>query len=423
MDFHIITMGCKINQYESQAISESLQGRGHVHVTSSCHARTIIINSCAVTARAVRDLKKLCRQTCRINPNAEIIVTGCAAQIFAKEISRLDQVSMVIPQNKKRILLNGLNLSPTKNEDIPEYRISDYSRARPVVKVQDGCTHRCTFCIVPLTRGDSVSRPPQIVLNEIIRLLNKGFREIVLGGINLRLYGRDLSPEMDFWDLVQYVHQNINFSIHPDFRLRLSSLEPSELNSKAIDTLAACQRICPHLHVSLQSGSNTVLEKMNRDHYDPMHLPDFIHGLKKVWPVFALGADIMVGFPGETEKNFQQTVSLVNTLPLTYAHVFPFSPRPGTQAVRFTGQVKDDEKKLRSKKIHTLIMNKNQAFLQHLSTQKKLDLIMETETKGMSEYYVQCCLTRPEAINAGHRIRVRPLRVKGSELIAEALSQ
>ncbi len=423
MNFHIITLGCKINQYESQAISESLQDIGHVHVASSCHAGTIIINSCAVTARAVRDLKKICRQTCRLNPNAKIIITGCAAQIFENEISRLDQVHMVVPQNNKRTLLNGLDHSLAENKDMPEYRISDYSRARPVVKVQDGCTHRCTFCIVPLTRGDSISRPPQVIIDEIIRLLSKGFREIVLGGINLRLYGRDFSPEMDFWDLVQLLHQNIHLSIFSDFRLRLSSLEPSELNSKAIDTLASCQKICPHLHISLQSGSRTVLEKMNRGHYNPLHLSDFINRLKYVWPRFALGADIMVGFPGETTKDFQLTESLVKTLPLTYAHVFPFSPRPGTPAARFSRQVKDIEKKNRSSTILTLIQNKKQIFLQQLITEKELSLIMETDTKGMSEYYVQCCLTRPAKVPVGHKIRVRPLEIQGNKLIAEALSQ
>lgn len=419
MKFHIITLGCKINQYESQAIAESLSARGFTYTSSPEQARTIIINSCAVTSRAVRDLKKMCRKTGRSNPRARIIITGCAAQVLGKELSLLKEVHKVVPQQEKKSLLTGLDPLPETEQDNPDFFISDYFRSRAVVKVQDGCTHRCTYCIVPLTRGKSVSRSPEIILEEISRLLTRGFNEITLGGINLRLYGRDLSPGMDFWDLINFLQTNIPFEMSPGLRIRLSSLEPSELNNKALETIAASSMLCPHLHISLQSGSTEVLEKMNRGHYNPQELINFSRRLKHIWPVFAMGADILAGFPGESEENFQKTTELVQNLPLSYAHIFPYSARPDTPAASFPDQIRDHEKKSRTRKLSALIQRKKQIFLHRLRTLEKLNLIMETETKGMSEYYVECALKQPVSIRPKQMIQARPLYIRDNKLIVE----
>ncbi len=419
MKFHIITLGCKINQYESQAIAESLSARGFTYISSPEQAGTIIINSCAVTSRAVRDLKKICRKTGRANPRARIIITGCAAQVLENELSLLKEVNKVIPQQEKRALLTGLDPLAEDALDSPDFFISDYFRSRAVIKVQDGCTHRCTYCIVPLTRGKSVSRPPEIILEEITRLLTRGFNEITLGGINLRLYGRDLNPGMDFWDLIKFLQTNIPFESRPGLRIRLSSLEPSELNDKALETIAASSMLCPHLHISLQSGSPAVLEKMNRSHYNPLDLMDFSRKLKHIWPVFAMGADILAGFPEETEENFQKTTELVQDLPLSYAHVFPYSPRPDTPAASFADQVKDQEKKSRTRKLSALIQRKKQFFLHRLSNLERLNLVMENETKGMSEYYVECVLNQPVSARSKQLIQAKPLYVRDNKLIVE----
>jgi threonylcarbamoyladenosine tRNA methylthiotransferase MtaB len=419
MRFHIITLGCKINQYESQAIAESLEKRGFKPAADPALAQSIIINSCAVTSRAVRDLKKTCRQISRSNPDARIIMTGCAAQVLEKELSQLTEVHMVIPQKNKKALMNGLSQPPGTLKDISDYHISDYSRARAVVKVQDGCTHKCTFCIVPLARGDSASRPPGVVLDEISRLIDKGFSEIILGGINLRLYGRDLSPSMDFWDLVNFLGKKLYALPAGKLRIRLSSLEPSELNTKAIETLAGTPMICPHLHISLQSGSPSILKRMNRGHYNPIDLLSFSRKLKKIWPLYSMGADILAGFPGETAIDFEQTRELVHKLPLSYAHVFPYSRRPGTPAADFENQVREEEKKNRTKELRYLAEKKKQDFLHRLTREKKLDMIMETSTKGMSQYYMDCRLKKRASFSPRQLIQVIPLGVEAGSLIVE----
>jgi threonylcarbamoyladenosine tRNA methylthiotransferase MtaB len=417
MSFFIITLGCKINQYESQAISESLQARGMRKVSRPALAREIIINSCAVTSRAVRDLKKTCRQAARLSPGARIIVTGCAAQVLEEELSGLKEVHKVIPQKDKLRLPGILMPAQGRTEDAADYSISDYFRARAVVKVQDGCSHRCTYCIVPLTRGKSRSRPPAMILDEILRLLDRGFREITLGGINLRLFGRDLNPEMDFWDLLVYLEQRLQTFAYDNFRIRLSSLEPSELGNKALETIAGSGLICPHLHISLQSGSRSVLGKMNRGHYHPRDLTNFSRNLDKIWALYSMGADILVGFPGESSQDFEETIELVQNLPLSYAHIFPYSPRPGTPAAGFSGQIPEQEKKSRAGMLKSLIHSRKQEFMQRAAREDKLDIVMETRTRGMSEYYVECLLEKNFSRRPGQMIQARPLRVENEKLI------
>lgn len=421
MNFHIITMGCKINQYETQAITESLVRNGYLFLPEPDSAQNIIINSCAVTSRAVRDLKKTCRRIGRICPQSRIIITGCAGQVLEEELNSMDQVHSVIPQDKKRSLLSGLSLSSQDNSIVPDYYISDYFRARAVVKVQDGCNHRCSYCIVPQTRGNPVSRPKEIILEEVLRLLNNNFSEVILGGINLRLYGQDLSESIDFWDLINYLRSRLPDPVQNGFRLRLSSLEPSELKTKALDTLAKDQLICPHLHISLQSGSTEILRKMNRSHYTPDDLLDFTRQLKSIWQIFALGADILIGFPGETSSDFQKTRELAHELPLTYAHVFPYSPRPGTPAARFKEQINQKEKKIRSAELSTVIQDKKTDFLMKLCRLRELELSMETSLRGMSQYYVECQVKNSHKLKPKQLIKVKPLLVDQNKLIVQPL--
>lgn len=421
MNFHIITLGCKINQYETQAITESLVRNGYSLLTEPDSAENIIINSCAVTSRAVRDLKKICRRLGRICPQSRIIITGCAAQVLEQELTSMNEVHSVIPQSKKTSLLSGLDLNSSSNSAGSDFYISDYFRARAVVKVQDGCNHRCSYCIVPQTRGNPVSRPKEVILKEIMGLLDKNFSEIILGGINLRLYGQDLSEPIDFWDLINYLRSHLPSPVQNLFRLRLSSLEPSELNTKALDTLSRDQLICPHLHISLQSGSSEILRKMNRSHYSPNDLLDFSKQLKSVWQVFAVGADILVGFPGETSADFQKTRELVHELPLTYAHVFPYSPRPGTPAARFKGQINQKEKKYRSAELDAVIQDKKTDFIMKLCKLNELELSMETPFKGMSQYYVECRVKNSQKLKPRQMIKVKPLLVDQNKLIVQAI--
>jgi MiaB/RimO family radical SAM methylthiotransferase len=408
-----ITLGCKINQYETQSLIEARELDGWVYQNEPADCQAIIINSCAVTARAVRDTRKAARQAAAANPEAEIIVTGCAVQAFEAEFSSMPEVSRAVLQ-KDKFTLSREN----KNLDL---RISDYFRARAPVRVQDGCSHRCTYCIVPLTRGKPISRSPEDCLQEIVRLFSAGIREISLCGINLSQYGRDLDPEINFWELVNFLRDRVQKEWSGRARFRLSSLEPSELTPRALDTIKRCSdMLCPHLHISLQSGSLRILRKMNRGHYHPDQLFDFIRGLKAIWPVFGLGADILLGFPGEDRELYAQTRSVVDRLPLTYAHIFPFSPRPGTPAAKFSGQVDPGETKKRCRELKQITEEKKKAFHLRLLELPAVHPVLETRQSGMNEYFVPTELKNPLPSDWIRRIiPARTLDVKENKLTAE----
>jgi len=420
--FYLTTLGCKVNQYESQAIAEALQKQGFARVMKPAAAQYIYINSCAVTARAVRDLRKMLRRMSNESCGARIIVTGCAAQIMQQELETLEEVDLVIPQSRKKLLLNHpFPDSDLENKSVPEdFRITGYLRARPAVKVQDGCSQACSYCIVPSTRGGPVSRDPGDVLFQIRELLNRGFPEIVICGINLGLYGRDLNPCCDFWDLLNFLEQNLAREWNNRARIRLSSLDPGQLNSKALDTIANSRMLCPHFHLAMQSGSPGILRAMRRDHYSFSNVDNFINQVKKTIPLFSLGTDILVGFPGETGQDFDQTRRMVHNLPLSYAHVFTFSPRPGTPAAGYSPQVTEQDKKHRSMLIKKIIQEKKSIFVQELLARKELRLVMEDRYKGMCEYYVECFSAQcPSGLKAGDAVRAKPLRAEGTKLRVE----
>jgi len=330
----------------------------------------------------------------------------------------MDGVSRVVSQRDKTAL-TGIEPGPREEAPgFPPLAISDFNRARAVIKVQDGCSHRCTYCIIPLTRGRSVSRPPEEIVAEAGRLFAAGVREITLCGINLRQFGRDLSPKIDFWDLVQTLDEQLAPMWAGKARLRISSLEPADLTDKGFEVLSASRLVCPHLHISLQSGSRTVLKRMGRGHYTPEMVSNFLVRLHDTWPVFALGADILMGFPGETEEEFLETLEFCKTLPLSYAHVFPFSPRPGTAAADFAKQVPEHVRRERAKTVREAIAPKRREFLERIAGLEELDVVLEQKKRGMCQYYVECRLTE-EAAGAGPRdmIRVRPVGVDKNELL------
>ncbi|WP_321402376.1 tRNA (N(6)-L-threonylcarbamoyladenosine(37)-C(2))-methylthiotransferase MtaB [Maridesulfovibrio sp.] len=392
--FWITTLGCKINQYESESVRERWLRMGYEQAENDAEAHEIVINSCAVTAAALRDLRQTVRGINRRNPEGKIIIAGCAAQVFAKELAELPGVADVIPQERKFELL--------KLEDQPEiseghtlfqpFEIDDYERSRAVVKVQDGCSHRCTYCIVPITRGPSVSRSADDVLNEISRLLDSGFREMIISGINLSHYGREFDESFDFWDLMKLIEDEFGAEWGGRARLRISSLEPGQLNERALEVFSKSNLICPQLHLSLQSGDRAVLKRMGRGHYKPEDVLVFLDKLKDVWPVFGLGADILTGFPGETEEEFKNTLEFCRKLPLSYAHVFPYSVRPGTAAASMKGQLDGPTKKERGRILREMIEEKKQEFLHQISKMDSLKVLFQNKNKGICEFYSTCIL-------------------------------
>ncbi|MCC8193501.1 MAG: MiaB/RimO family radical SAM methylthiotransferase [Deltaproteobacteria bacterium] len=449
--FFLATLGCKVNQYESQALREAWTARGLVEVDAARAARTVCISTCAVTAKAVADGRAAVRRAHRENPEAAIVVTGCAAQVLAREFRALPGVARVVPQqNKASLLCCGVNAplaargphcpggTPDRGETdgippYPPFAIVAYDRSRAVVKVQDGCSHRCTYCVVPLTRGESRSRPPAETLAEAERLLKAGFRELVLNGINLSQYGRDFATPHDFWDLVALLEKNLAPEWAGRARIRLSSLEPGQLGAKALDVLGESSLVAPHLHLSLQSGSRDVLRRMGRGHYDPGTLPRFCKDLAGIFPRFGFGADILSGFPGETDEDAAETEALCEALPFSYAHVFPYSRRPGTPAANWPGQLDPETRKARAARLRALLERKSRAFLESCRALPEVVVACELSEHdperiggGVNEFYGECRFAEghaPEKSLSRALVKARPVGVGDGWLWVETLAE
>lgn len=388
--FFIVTFGCKVNQYETQSLREAWQKLGGTECAVPAEADVLCVNSCAVTAKGERDARNAVFRLRREAPQARLILTGCAARLFAQYRPRpgaiWDAPDLLVPQENKGRLLAGPWITPqdacipfveakapamakipsatNAPTDFPPFQIQTFKRARPVLKVQDGCAHRCTYCIVPLTRGKPRSRHPDAILAEARRLLAGGHAEIMISGINLGQYGRHSPEHGSFWDLLL----TLDAALAPEFfgraRLRISSLEPSQLDARGRDALLSCRMLCPHLHISLQHASQSVLKRMGRGHYTAAMLEEAVEFLALHWPVMGLGADILTGFPGETEEDLRQLLELLERLPLSYAHVFPYSRRPGTAADGFDGQLPQALKLERAARLREAVARRRRAFLQ-----------------------------------------------------------
>lgn len=381
--FFIITFGCKVNQYESQSLREAWPALGGAECADPAEADVICINSCAVTAKGERDARNAVFRLRRRAPKALHILTGCAARLFIdyRPAPGVEYAipDLLLPQEKKSLLLLGpfeaqkAAALPCLAAHFPPFQISSFTRARPVLKLQDGCSHGCTYCIVPLTRGPARSRPPAEILAEARRLLEAGHAEIMLSGINLRQYGRDAPEYGDFWDILRMLDTQLAPEYYGRARLRISSLEPSQLNARGTDVLQGCRLLCPHLHISLQHASPTVLRRMGRGHYSAAMLEEGLATLARSWPVMGLGADILTGFPGENDDDLRLLTDLIARLPMSYAHVFPYSRRPGTAAANFAEQVPDETKHARAAHVRQAVAVKRAAFLQ---TQASLPRMM-----------------------------------------------
>jgi len=432
--FHIHTLGCKINQYEAEALREAWLAHGLFEGVDAADADVIVVNACAVTAKAVADVRAAARAAHRANPEAAVVVVGCVPEADRPAVAALPGVAAVLPQRAKAALAD---LRPAASDEgpadktFPPLAIADYPRARAVLKVQDGCSHRCSYCIVPLMRGPSVSRAPEEVVAEARRLLDGGFREITLSGVNLRQYGmgglgKESAGGWNFWKLVRLLERELAPEWTGRARLRISSLDPAQLGDEALETLAESRLVAPHLHLSLQSLAPDVLLGMRRGHYGPEHVHRFLDRLGQVWPVYGLGADFIAGFPGETEADAARTVEQAAALPLSYAHVFPYSQRPGTPAAALDGQVPDQLKKERAANLRALMTRKRQAFLKRQAKLPELTVVLEDDDpwRGRNEFYVECRLTRDPASPARRGlVRCRPVVARQGCVLVEPLDE
>ncbi len=391
MNYFIQTFGCKVSQYESQAMREAWQKNiaNSKEVLSPDMANVLVIASCAVTQEGVTDARQLCNKWRKSFPHAHIILTGCAAEVAKDDFVN---ANAIITQKSRDILLknNPLDLNGYYNNanlsEFPDFSISDFKRSRPVIKVQDGCSHLCSYCIVPYTRGPSRSRSLTEILQEVDTLLQKGFREFVLSGVNLRQYDHS---KLDFWDVLIALQENFAKDYENIARFRLSSLEPAQLNEKGIKALTLSNMVCPHLHLSLQSGSQTVLERMRREHYLISDVQKNLELLANKWQYFGLGADFLLGFPNESEAEFQETYKLVQELPFTYAHVFPYSIRPNTLAAKYPNQILKEVKKERTAKLRTLVAEKKKEFMQKVYASSSIPLLLSLDIPKQNNNFTE----------------------------------
>lgn len=393
--FSINTLGCKVNQFESDALAHELSRSNLLQVDKCEHADLCIINTCTVTGKAAMQSRQAVRQAIRTNPKAEIVVTGCYAQTAPEELLEIPGVSRVIKQSEKskipdlvlknrcRDCADGAQKGAAdRTTDIPFTDIG--RRSRPFMKIQDGCNAFCTYCIVPYARGPSRSVAGDTVIEGIRQLSSAGYHEVVLTGIHLGSYGVDLRPPCNLLALLKTIRQSELIA-----RVRLSSIEPRELSSQLIAFVAESTngpgRICPHFHIPLQSGSDRILKNMGRP-YNRRYFRNLVLTIHEQIDEAAIGIDVLVGFPGETESAFERTRELIGELPVSYLHVFPFSARQGTPAYRLPNQVPRQEIRDRAK-IMRQLGNQKKADYYKKFVGKEAELIVETTSDSDSGYF------------------------------------
>lgn len=352
--FH--TLGCKVNQYETEAMKEQFAASGHQIVEEEDFADAYVINTCTVTNLADRKSRQYIRKMKKVNPAAVVAVTGCYAQISPDEVSKIEGVNIVAGTNEKQNLLLYIEEYQTENqtqchvkayEELDKYESSGIiasmeSRTRAYIKIQEGCNRFCSYCIIPYARGKVRSRDLGEIVEEARGLIDKGFKELILTGINTALYGEDLG-----YGGIEPLIRELN-ALPGAFRIRLSSLEPTVINAQYVKGLLVYEKLCPHLHLSIQSGSDHVLKLMNR-RYDRSEYLDIVKVLKDFDPLYGITTDIIVGFPGETEEDFADSLSIIDQVGFCKVHAFKYSPRKGTKAADLTGQVSGEVKNSRSK--------------------------------------------------------------------------
>ena len=455
--FFVQNFGCRATQADGAALSADLARRGLAAAKNSCGADLIILNTCTVTAEADHDARQTIRRIRRDNPRAEILVTGCYAQRSPGQLSGLDGVKWVVGNSHKTLI--GEILAPEQRPDVPAAAphnglvsiqgrpqpgalayhgeisaggtlVGDISReagflaspvveagldrTRPNLKIQDGCGNRCTFCIIPAVRGPSRSADPGRVLEQV-RDLARRYREVVITGINLGRWGRDLPGRPRLAGLLRRILDETSVS-----RLRLSSVEPMDWSDELLGLMASSERVAKHVHIPLQSASDAVLRAMRR-RYRARHYASRLERARALMPTAAFGADVLVGFPGETDRDFEATRSFIEQMPFTYLHVFTYSPREDSPAAGMAGQVPKAVKKQRSRTLRELIGRKNLQFRRTLLGGRfsavTLDHRPGTRTLALTGNYIHVELDGPP-IEPGKMLSVELVEADAERTVA-----
>jgi len=411
MSARIITFGCRLNANESQAMAE--------HAEAARLDNAVIVNTCAVTGEAVRQARQAIRRARRDHPEARIIVTGCAAQTEPERFAEMPEVDHVIGNAEK---MQAPTFERLSTGDAPRALVNDImsvretaghmiagfgGRARAFVQIQNGCDHRCTFCIIPYGRGPSRSVPAGEVVRQIAALTDQGYREVVLTGVDLTAYGADLPGGMTLGKLARKI-----LKLVPELpRLRISSIDTIEADSDLVAAMAEEERLMPHLHLSLQAGDDMILKRMKRRHSRDDAVR-FCGEMRRLRPEIAFGADIIAGFPTETEEMFANSLALVDDCGLSHLHVFPFSPRPGTPAARMP-QLERREIKGRAQRLRE---KGERALANHLSgfAGREIEILMEQPQRGRAPQYAEVSLSEPQ--DPGEIVRARITDMRGGKL-------
>ncbi|MXZ81897.1 MAG: tRNA (N(6)-L-threonylcarbamoyladenosine(37)-C(2))-methylthiotransferase MtaB [Gammaproteobacteria bacterium] len=354
----VVTLGCKVNAFESEHIASGLLGRGYRQASPDGPADLYVINTCTVTAEADRQARQLIRRAIRANPDARIVVTGCYAQIDPEACARIPGVDLVVG-NSRKLRIPELVESLSEEDDLPRILLPDLEteislpeqllegyegKTRAFVQIQQGCDQGCTFCIIHTARGPNRSFSPGMIRRQCERLVHNGYGEIVLCGVDIGSYGSDLTDShCGLSDLISLIS-----TIEGDFRIRLSSIDPAHVTDSLIDLMAADERICRQLHLSMQSGNTLILKRMKR-RATREKLYERVRALRERLPDIVLSADILVGFPTESDTHFMETIRAIDELEIAYPHVFSYSPRTGTPASRIPSQLSSETKKQRAK--------------------------------------------------------------------------
>lgn len=395
--YYVENFGCRATQADGAAVERQFEEQGLARAASPAQAAVVVLNTCTVTAAADQDARAAIRRLQRQNPEARIVVTGCYAQRAPEEVAALPGVSVVIGnshkhqlaqialQGKTEAALSGILIPldaltsnrerPVASDERPIF-VSDIfahtellaapvfdaanERTRPNLKIQDGCDNRCSFCVIPYVRGHSRSLERDRIVGEVNALVESGYREVVISGINLGRWGRDLAvrgPQPTLESLIRAILAETSLE-----KLRVSSVEPMDWSDELISLVGESERIAKHAHVPMQSGSDAVLRRMHRK-YRPWHYREKVEKIRAAIPTAAIGADVMVGFPGETDAEFEATRRMVEDLPFTYLHVFTYSPRPGTPAAGMPGQVPVQVARERNRILRELAASKKLAFM------------------------------------------------------------
>jgi threonylcarbamoyladenosine tRNA methylthiotransferase MtaB len=426
----IATLGCKVNYCDSAAMGEALIHQGYEIVPSAGMADVYIINTCTVTEKTDAQSRQLIRRALKVNPGAHVIVTGCYAQHAPEAIAALSGRIHILGNPGKSAICTcvkeilGESSREAKSTErkksgtavLPRF----LSRTRAFLKIQDGCNNCCSYCIVPQVRGPSRSLSIAEVLRQSAALSHSGYREIVLTGIHLGAYGVDQNPAVSLCELLTILTADKNLL---KTRIRLSSVEPREISEELISLISRAPSICPHLHIPLQSGDEIVLRKMNRN-YTPSFFKALIEKLSSAIPGVNVGIDVIAGFPGESEKQFQNTLRFLQALPAGYMHVFPYSRRPGTPAAQWGEQIPDKTKKERTALLREESLKKKARFYSSF-LQQELQVLIEGNRdqasgllKGFSRNYIPVLIAGGNEL-IGEEITVRVTEVQGNGVYGE----